>query len=270
MKSMLRAPENCSVNSSDDHYSNLDLLILSCLLGIPCCSQEMGKIVLWINLVFLRLFYLIYILGFERMRTRVGALKRKVNTTWYSWRFLRSCFPTPPSLALPSCPAEPTTSLEKWSGGWGVCTFPLPSGASPFLHHPLTPSSLTQAPYRLPKGGSSSSHLLESSVNLGSYPNTSKVTFSVPHSRGWAKQGDKANMLHANIKLLHANIKLLQLYPTLCNPMECSLLGFFVDGILQARILEWVAMPSFRGSSGHRDRTHISYVSCIGRQVLYH
>ena len=41
-------------------------------------------------------------------------------------------------------------------------------------------------------------------------------------------------------------------------------------GILQARILEWVSMPSSRGSSQHSDRTHISYVSCIGRGVLYH
>ena len=43
-----------------------------------------------------------------------------------------------------------------------------------------------------------------------------------------------------------------------------------VIGILQARILEWVAMASSRGPSLLRDRTHISYVSCIGRQVLYH
>ena len=40
--------------------------------------------------------------------------------------------------------------------------------------------------------------------------------------------------------------------------------------ILQARILEWVAVPSSRGSSGPRDGTCTSYVSCIGRQVLYH
>ena len=36
-------------------------------------------------------------------------------------------------------------------------------------------------------------------------------------------------------------------------------------GILQARILEWVAMFSSRGSSQPRDRTCVSYVSCIGR-----
>jgi len=40
--------------------------------------------------------------------------------------------------------------------------------------------------------------------------------------------------------------------------------------ILQARILEWVAMPASRGYSQPRDRTHVSHVSCIGRQVLYH
>ena len=55
---------------------------------------------------------------------------------------------------------------------------------------------------------------------------------------------------------------------TLCDPMDCRLPGSSVHGILQARILEWVALPSSRGSSWPRDRTHISYVSCIGRQVL--
>ena len=41
-------------------------------------------------------------------------------------------------------------------------------------------------------------------------------------------------------------------------------------GILQARILEWIAMPSSKGSFQLRDQTHVSYVSCIGRWVLYH
>ena len=40
-------------------------------------------------------------------------------------------------------------------------------------------------------------------------------------------------------------------------------------GILQARILEWVAMPSSRGSSQPRDQTCVSYVSCISRQVFF-
>ena len=67
---------------------------------------------------------------------------------------------------------------------------------------------------------------------------------------------------------LHA--KSLQSCLILCNPVDCSPPGFSVHGILQARILEWVAMPSSRGSSQPRDRTYVSYMSCIGRQVLYH
>ena len=62
--------------------------------------------------------------------------------------------------------------------------------------------------------------------------------------------------------------KLLQSH--LCDPMDCSLSGSFVHGTLQATLLEWVVMPFSRRSSQSRDRTHISYVSCAGRQVLYH
>ena len=43
--------------------------------------------------------------------------------------------------------------------------------------------------------------------------------------------------------------KPLQSCPILCNPMDCNLPGPSVHGILQARILEWVAMPSSGGSS---------------------
>ena len=50
----------------------------------------------------------------------------------------------------------------------------------------------------------------------------------------------------------------LQSCLTLCNPMDCSPPGSSVHGILQARILEWVAMPSSRGSSQPRERTRIS------------
>ena len=66
-------------------------------------------------------------------------------------------------------------------------------------------------------------------------------------------------------------VKLLQSYPTLCNPMDCSQPGSFTHGILKAQTLEWAAAMSFyRGSSQLRDRTHVSYISCIGRKVLYH
>ena len=58
---------------------------------------------------------------------------------------------------------------------------------------------------------------------------------------------------------------------TLCDPMDCT-----VCGILQARILEWVAFPFSRGSSQHRDRTQVSQIagrfstSWATRESLYH
>ena len=48
--------------------------------------------------------------------------------------------------------------------------------------------------------------------------------------------------------------------PTLFDPMDCSLLGSSLHGILQARVLEWVAIPFSRGSSRIRDRTQVSRV----------
>ena len=54
---------------------------------------------------------------------------------------------------------------------------------------------------------------------------------------------------------------------TLCDPMDCSPPGSSVHGILQARVLEWIAISFSRGSSWPRDWIR---VSCIGRRVLYH
>ena len=51
--------------------------------------------------------------------------------------------------------------------------------------------------------------------------------------------------------------------PTLCDPMDCSPPGSSIRGILQARILEWVAILFSRGSSPPRDGTHVSGVSCM-------
>ena len=55
----------------------------------------------------------------------------------------------------------------------------------------------------------------------------------------------------------------------LCDPMDSSPPGSSVHEILQARILEWVAVPSSRDSSQPWDQTCISFVSCIGRRALY-
>ena len=54
---------------------------------------------------------------------------------------------------------------------------------------------------------------------------------------------------------------------TLCHTRDCSPPSSSVHGVIQARILEHVAISSSRGSSWPRDQT---CVSCIGRQILYH
>ena len=58
-----------------------------------------------------------------------------------------------------------------------------------------------------------------------------------------------------------------QLCLTVFDPLDCSLPGSSVPGILKARTLEWAFISFSRGSSQPRDRT---CVSCIGRQILYH
>ena len=50
---------------------------------------------------------------------------------------------------------------------------------------------------------------------------------------------------------------------SLCDPRDCSPPGSSSHGIFQARILEWVAISSSRGSSQPRNSTHSSYTSCI-------
>ena len=52
-----------------------------------------------------------------------------------------------------------------------------------------------------------------------------------------------------------------QLCLTLCDPMDCGPPGSSVHGILQARILEWIAISFSRGSSQPRDRTHTSCIT---------
>ena len=62
-----------------------------------------------------------------------------------------------------------------------------------------------------------------------------------------------------------SEVKVAQSCQTLCDPMD-----YIVHGILQARILEWVAFPFFRESSQPRDRTQVSYIyNGGGSNLLY-
>ena len=66
------------------------------------------------------------------------------------------------------------------------------------------------------------------------------------------------------IKEHKKNAEVAQSCLTLCNPMDCSLPGSSIHGIFQARILEWVAISFFRGSSRPRDWTRVACI--VGRR----
>ena len=68
-----------------------------------------------------------------------------------------------------------------------------------------------------------------------------------------------------NISYVKEKVWVTQWCLTLCDPMDCT--GSSVHGILQAKLLEWVAIPFSRESSQPRDWTH---VSCTCRWILYH
>ena len=85
-------------------------------------------------------------------------------------------------------------------------------------------------------------------LNLPTHPTH---TYAVPRVPTWCPH-----------VLLHSmRVKSLQLYPTLCSPMGCSPPGPSVHGILQARRLKWVSMPSSRGSSWLWDGTRVSCIA---------
>ena len=54
------------------------------------------------------------------------------------------------------------------------------------------------------------------------------------------------------------SVKVTQLCLTLCDPMDCGLPGYSVHGILQTRVLKWVAIPFSKGSSQFKDWTWVS------------
>ena len=66
------------------------------------------------------------------------------------------------------------------------------------------------------------------------------------------------------------HVKLLQSCLTLTTLWNAAHQAPLSMGFSRQKKLEWIAMPSSMGSSQPRDRTYISYVSCIGRWVLYH
>ena len=88
------------------------------------------------------------------------------------------------------------------------------------------------------------------------------------------KTGDAIDLLkwflHSSCKLLQLQVISVTKSCLTLQPHELQPPGSSVYGISQARILEWVAVSSSKGSSQPRDQTHVSCVCCIGSPILYH
>ena len=69
------------------------------------------------------------------------------------------------------------------------------------------------------------------------------------------------------LKAYESESEVAQSFPTLCDPMDCSLAGSSIHGIFKARVLEWVSIAFSWGSSQLRDQTWESWV--MGR-CFYH
>ena len=99
------------------------------------------------------------------------------------------------------------------------------------------------------------------------------VTIVGRDTNWYSHYGKQYEVLHNfKMKLLYdpeitLKVKVAQSCPTLCNPMDYSLPGSSVHGILQARILEWVAIPLSRGSCQPRDQTQVSHIA--GRLFIW-
>ena len=132
-----------------------------------------------------------------------------------------------------SAPVLPAWGLQEFQGclGKGLRRKHMPGKLS--LHRQRAQGSM---PLCCPRGLSPGLHLLPAQPLLSCYC----FLQAVPG---------------AELPLLVRFAKSLLLCPSLCDPMDCSPPGSSVHGILQARVLEWVAMPSSRGSSCPRDRT---------------
>ena len=79
---------------------------------------------------------------------------------------------------------------------------------------------------------------------------------------GCFPQNSCVGALTPNVRVLCCHCCVVaQSCPTLCDPMDCSPPGFSVRGVLQAGILEWVAISFFQGSSRPRDQTRVSHTA---------
>ena len=93
------------------------------------------------------------------------------------------------------------------------------------------------------------------------WPQDWKGKFSFQSQRkAMTKNAQTTTQLHSSHTLVRVRVRVksFSCVPTLCNPMDCSLPGFSVHEIFQARVLEWVAFPSPGDLPDPRDRIQVS------------
>ena len=176
-------------------------------------------------------------------------------TSWIPWAKGLQNYLKPKSawmysliLALsPTLLPQPSSKLQQ-SNSWA-----LPSSIkfliSPRLRHPTHPQSQQAFAFHL------ASHNLPAFTSL-------LATKMVTENKDKSQWASISSWNYSQVKALAA-----QSGPTPCDPMDCSPPGSSVHGIIQAIILEWVAIPFSRGSSWPRDQ---SWVSLHCRQIPYH
>ena len=188
-----------------------------------------------------------------------------------------------PQRIIPDYPFGCLLLVFRWGWTWTWVMELVNDGVHPGLLSPAAGRALflllVFLPWSALKNTSSALKTLEGSLAWHLRPSSSKTAHSIillrklscvsyPYSiskrfPGHWPTGESFRELFLQVSEW---VKVSQSCLTLCDPMDCSLPGSSVHGILQARILEWVAMPSCRGSPWSRDPTQFS---CIGRRILY-
>ena len=104
--------------------------------------------------------------------------------------------------------------------------------------------------------GSSKKQESSRKTSISVYCHPAYLTYM--QSTSWETLGWRKHKLEWRLlEVKWSEVKWSQSCPTLCDPMDCSLPGSSVHGILQARILEWASIPFSRGSSQPRARTQV-------------
>ena len=156
-------------------------------------------------------------------------------------------------------PSKPHTQPWGCRASAGVQLFGHQGRAKGTRPHPAPTSSLSRLPQRTP---------IQEQPSLASFGQVTRRACASQHPRNTSRNeggagsykgqwpGTWNHFSNSGFPFLTMKVKVAQSCLTLCDPMD-----YTVQGILQARILEWVAFPFSRGSSQSRDQTQVSHIA---------